>query len=251
MELSSLTPLDQAPSSSWATQVRQIYLPQTLFPSLQNIAVISVILGDYHFGALTATGKLLTWGKYLNGALGLSDPTHIEPGQPGGFSTQDDLQMALNGRRIQPPKVDIPTPVRFDYGEKKRKNMFCFATAAAGWHMGALVIKLEVRFTIPFVAPVTETLNQQTNPNDSDEDSTDESGPRMPGHYDTSTSQFSPPPREPREAHFFGPPAGVFRIGFAGRGSGRWFWAEYLKQTREDVVKSDNVITVSITIPTL
>jgi SCF-associated factor 1 len=177
--------------------------PPDVIPELQNISVISVVLGDYHFGALTATGKLLTWGQYSKGALGLGDPTHIEPGQPGGFSTQDDLQMALNGRRIQPPKVDIPTPVRFDYGEKKRKDMFCFAAAAAGWHMGALVIDLE------------------TNPNDSDEDSTDESGPRMPGHYDTSAPRFSPPPREPREAHFFGPPAGVFRIGFAGRGFGR------------------------------
>jgi SCF-associated factor 1 len=36
----------------------------TILPELQNKGVISVVLGDYHFGALTATGKLFTWGKY-------------------------------------------------------------------------------------------------------------------------------------------------------------------------------------------
>lgn len=36
----------------------------TILPELQNKGVISVVLGDYHFGALTATGKLYTWGVY-------------------------------------------------------------------------------------------------------------------------------------------------------------------------------------------
>jgi SCF-associated factor 1 len=35
----------------------------TVLPELQNKGVISVVLGDYHFGALTTTGKLYTWGK--------------------------------------------------------------------------------------------------------------------------------------------------------------------------------------------
>jgi len=34
----------------------------TILPELQNKGVISVVLGDYHFGALTASGKLFTWG---------------------------------------------------------------------------------------------------------------------------------------------------------------------------------------------
>jgi SCF-associated factor 1 len=38
----------------------------------------------------------------------------------------------------------VPTEVRFDHEEKKRKDMFCFAATAAGWHMGGLVIDLEV-----------------------------------------------------------------------------------------------------------
>lgn len=34
-----------------------------VIPELQNIGVISVVLGDYHCGALTEAGKLLTWGN--------------------------------------------------------------------------------------------------------------------------------------------------------------------------------------------
>jgi SCF-associated factor 1 len=87
-------------------------------------------------------------GKYSKGALGLGDPADIEPGQPGGFLTEGHRQIAVNHRRAEPPDVDVPTEVRFDYGEKKRKQMFCFAATAAGWHMGALVIDLEVSFCL-------------------------------------------------------------------------------------------------------
>jgi hypothetical protein len=38
----------------------------TVLPELQHKGVISVVLGDYHFGALTVTGKLLTWGTKLH-----------------------------------------------------------------------------------------------------------------------------------------------------------------------------------------
>lgn len=34
-----------------------------VIPELQNKGVIAVVFGDYHFGALTEDGKLLTWGK--------------------------------------------------------------------------------------------------------------------------------------------------------------------------------------------
>jgi SCF-associated factor 1 len=39
-------------SDVWATQAPEIV------PSLQGRNVISVVLGDYHFGALTARGEL-------------------------------------------------------------------------------------------------------------------------------------------------------------------------------------------------
>ena len=115
----------------------------TVNPALQNKSVISVVVGDYHFGALTATGKLLTWGGYSRGALGLGDPTKIEAGQPGGFSNEAHRLAALSRRAI-PPRVDVPTEVRFYRGSKKRKETFCFAAAARGWHTGALVIDLDV-----------------------------------------------------------------------------------------------------------
>lgn len=119
-----------------------------ILPALQNRGVISVVLGDYHYGALTVDGKLLTWGAYSKGALGLGDPTKIPVGQPGGFATEDQLQRATTRWRIlrqPPPNVVVPTEVRFDHGEKRRRERYCFAAAAAGWHMGALVIDLEVR----------------------------------------------------------------------------------------------------------
>ncbi|KIM90238.1 hypothetical protein PILCRDRAFT_811954 [Piloderma croceum F 1598] len=171
----------------------------TILPELQNKGVISVVLGDYHFGALTAAGKLFTWGQYSNGALGLGDPTDIEPGQPGGFLTQDHRQMALNRGRGDPPNVTVPTEVRF---EKKRKQMFCFAAAAAGWHMGALVIDLEM------------TADDDAE----DIEESDDNELHMPGHLGASAppSSFGPGELPP-----FARGARIFRVGFAGRGMNR------------------------------
>ncbi|PPQ67894.1 hypothetical protein CVT26_007094 [Gymnopilus dilepis] len=109
---------------------------------LQNKSVISVVIGDYHNAALTANGKLLTWGAYSNGALGLGDPFELEPGAPGGFASSEDRVAARRHWRT-PPSVQVPTEVRFDHNLKKPKDRFCFATTAAGWHTGALVIDLE------------------------------------------------------------------------------------------------------------
>jgi len=116
-----------------------------IIPALQNNDVISVVLGDYHYGALTSTGKLLTWGDYSLGALGLGDPGHIPPGQPGGYATEERRRAAVANGGPSPPKVLEPAEVSFG-----RRKMFCFAVAAAGWHMGALVIDLQVRFKFKF-----------------------------------------------------------------------------------------------------
>lgn len=115
-----------------------------IIPSLQHKAVISVALGDYHNAALTESGKLLAWGQYSSGALGLGDPTKLEPGAPGGFATQATLDTARSRRRGVPPSVEVPTEVRFDHGKQRSADRFCFAVAAAGWHTGALVIDLDV-----------------------------------------------------------------------------------------------------------
>lgn len=116
-----------------------------ILPTLQNSDVISVVIGDYHFGALTSTGKLLTWGAYSRGALGLGDPGNIPPGQPGGYATEDLRASAVAMGGPFPPSVSQPAEVSFSHGRERRENKFCFAVTAAGWHMGALVIDLQVR----------------------------------------------------------------------------------------------------------
>ena len=99
---------------------------------------------------MTANGKLLTWGAYSNGALGLGDPLKLKPGIPGAYSNGRELTAARSGGRprVNPVGAEIPTEVRFDHGSKKQRERFCFATTAAGWHTGALVIDLQVRLIL-------------------------------------------------------------------------------------------------------
>jgi SCF-associated factor 1 len=111
----------------------------TVIPSLQNRGVISVVLGDYHWGALLENGELLTWGGAHG--TGLGDPCDIEPGQPGGYRTQFEKENAH--AYISLPDVRTPAEVRFDHDLVERRNMFVFGAAAGGWHMGALVIGLD------------------------------------------------------------------------------------------------------------
>ncbi|OSX65942.1 hypothetical protein POSPLADRAFT_1165938 [Postia placenta MAD-698-R-SB12] len=136
---------------AYSTGARSVVLigkPNTLLtpqilPALQNREVISVVLGDYHYGALTASGTLLTWGAFSKGALGLGEPSHVPFGQPGGFVDEAQLEaagMRWGNPRFPPPAVEVPTEVRFDHRESRQ---FCFAVTAGGWHMGALVIGLE------------------------------------------------------------------------------------------------------------
>lgn len=93
-----------------------------IIPELQNRSVISIVLGDYHYGALTADGQLLTWGQYSDGALGLGEPIGFPLDKP----------------------VASPSPVHFNHGPNPGGRRFCFAATAAGWHTGALVVCLEV-----------------------------------------------------------------------------------------------------------
>jgi SCF-associated factor 1 len=116
----------------------------TIIPELQNRSVISVVLGDYHFGALTSSGKLLTWGQYSKGALGLGDPVKLPVGSPGGFTDERSRERAERITFGTPPGVTVPSEVRFDHGLKAEGKVerYCFAACASGWHTGALVIDL-------------------------------------------------------------------------------------------------------------
>ncbi|KAI0676091.1 RCC1/BLIP-II [Trametes maxima] len=126
-------------------------LAPTIIPELQNRAVISVVVGDYHYGALTDTGELLTWGAFSKGALGLGDPTLIPFGEPGGYADEQERRGAVHIRWgvMRPPEdVRVPTAVRFDHEGRRKRAKYCFAAAALGWHTGALVIDLDVRISL-------------------------------------------------------------------------------------------------------
>ncbi|KAI5123508.1 hypothetical protein M0805_006668 [Coniferiporia weirii] len=177
-----------------------------IIPALQYKSIISVVLGDYHSAALTADGKLYTWGAFSAGALGLGVPEELPVGAPGGYTTQGQLDRAREGRRVQVSNVGVPSEVKFDHGKKQKRDRFCFAATAAGWHTGALVIDLE---------PEDEREEQEVDERQDDADPTSQ----MPGH-------FSPLPRPPSlrygpgELPIFLTARGhlPFRIGFAGRG---------------------------------
>lgn len=173
-----------------------------ILPALQNNDVISVVLGDYHFGALTSTGKLLTWGEYSRGALGLGDPGKLSSGQPGGYRTEAHKRAAVANGGPYPPGISEPAEVSFGHEEAQKDKMFCFAVAAAGWHMGALVIDLESRTNVQ---------------KDNDEDE----GPPMPGRFPRPRETGESPQDYPGEPGQWGPPimTRAFRIGFAGRGA--------------------------------
>lgn len=115
----------------------------TIIRELQYKSVISVVLGDYHKGALTSEGKFLTWGQYSLGALGLGDPVNLEPGSPGGFATENQRLRALSTRAGTPPPVETPTEVVFGRKNGRPRDVFCLSAAAAGWHTGVLAIDQE------------------------------------------------------------------------------------------------------------
>jgi len=167
-------------------------------PALQDKSVISVLVGDWHNAALTSSGKLLTWGRYSAGALGLGDPTTLTPGQPGAFATQEQRLGALDRGFGDPPETTVPTEVRFDHARKTPKDRFCFSACAAGWQTGALVIDLQP---------------------DAEDEESEEELVEEPGGRIRRLGARSLPMQPPYGLGL--PMGGAFRIGFAGRGATR------------------------------
>ncbi|KIY71850.1 RCC1/BLIP-II protein [Cylindrobasidium torrendii FP15055 ss-10] len=178
--------------------------PQVI-PGLQRRGVISVVLGDWHYGALTTDGKVLTWGAYSNGALGLGDPTQLAVGTAGGYADEHSKQQAQERGRGAPPAVEVPTEVRFDHRRKTPKDRFCISLAASGWHTGALVIDLEEKEC------------------DNESDIEEETRPANPPLQPRMPHRFNPLPLDPNQTPFAGGLRGgpAFRVGFAGRGMNR------------------------------
>jgi len=121
----------------------------TIIPELQNRSVTSVVCGWNHSGALTSSGKLVMWGKYRNGVLGLGDPGELPAGSPGGYAEEEQRVQAQNYGR--PPDVIVPSEVRFDHGlrAKGRVERYCFAAAVYRSHGAALVIDLAEDEVLP------------------------------------------------------------------------------------------------------
>ncbi|KAJ1307014.1 hypothetical protein OPQ81_007993 [Rhizoctonia solani] len=111
-----------------------------IIPELQNRGVISVVLGDYHYCALTSRGELFSWGKYSNGALGLGRPTNPH-GRTLRLYNMTPQMMPYHFSHSPPQDAEVPTQVHFHH-EDNVKDRYVFAVTASGWHCGALVIDL-------------------------------------------------------------------------------------------------------------
>ncbi|KAJ7066554.1 regulator of chromosome condensation 1/beta-lactamase-inhibitor protein II [Mycena amicta] len=174
--------------------------------ALQDKSVISVLVGDWHYAALTATGKLLTWGGYSAGALGLGDPTQLPVGVPGGFATEQTRISALT-RIGTPPSTSVPTEVRFDHARKKPKDRFCLLACASGWQTGALVIDLQ--------------KDGDDEESEEEEELVESTPPQMQwGRARGRGGHLIP--HLPIGGHGGIGGNGIFRIGFAGRGAPRF-----------------------------
>ncbi|PCH35768.1 RCC1/BLIP-II [Wolfiporia cocos MD-104 SS10] len=139
--------------AAWTTSGRSIVLTGEIVeattpvirPALLDRAVTDVVFGNAHYGVLTAPGKLLTWGSCYDGVLGLGNPMCIPVGKPGGYASIDErLDAIRRGNEGTPPDVIRPAEVMFYQGRNAR-DTFCYAVAAAGRHMAALVSDSEVR----------------------------------------------------------------------------------------------------------
>lgn len=122
--------------------------PETLpriKPELQNRSVISVAIGDFHFGVLSSSGKLLMWGQNSKGALGLGDPHEFlaSSSSRGGPAGEEQQVQAHQPQTV----VTVPTEVRFDHYERLEGRggveRYCFAVIAGEHHTAALVVDLE------------------------------------------------------------------------------------------------------------
>jgi len=129
--------------------------PPTIIPELQNRSVISVVyarsnsglashLGSFtpsRFGALTSSGRLLTWGMDITGTLGFGDPQNLPP---GGYPEGSQVQALAGASQKAPLEVTVPSEVRFDFKLRARRRVerYCFATAVGDGHTGALVVDL-------------------------------------------------------------------------------------------------------------
>lgn len=97
-----------------------------ILPDLQGKLIKDVVVGDYHFLAITEAGELLSWGLELqsNGCLGLGRMETLD-------NYGDNIRREGSGLRVTNP-VTVSKPTIG--GQWLR-------VCAAGWHSGALYVE--------------------------------------------------------------------------------------------------------------
>ncbi|GAK67208.1 RCC1/BLIP-II protein [Moesziomyces antarcticus] len=127
-----------------------------MVPELQARGVIKVVMGDYHYGALTQQGEILTWGAFSKGALGnwpppwhlassTSDRTEAEQEGGGWLGNLVPLPRVLRPSRVprQTPRAghqDVHDPTQITIHPRGGAMPFAFDLAFAGWHSSALAM---------------------------------------------------------------------------------------------------------------
>lgn len=127
-----------------------------MVPELQARGVIKVVMGDYHYGALTQQGEILTWGAFSKGALGnwpapwhlgsgTPDRTEVAEGDRGWLGNLVPMPRMLRGSRAPrqaaragQDEVHDPTPIAIH--PRRGAMPFAFDLAFAGWHSSALAM---------------------------------------------------------------------------------------------------------------
>lgn len=105
-----------------------------IIDELQNQHIIHVVMGDYHYMALTDKGELLSWGMESGecGCLGLGAKDDVIKGHP-------DLQIEDLGVR---KGMRVNKPCRVKEPNNSLENGRWMAIAAAGWHSAGLYLPL-------------------------------------------------------------------------------------------------------------
>lgn len=97
-----------------------------IIPELQHRSIVSLSLADGHRAALSADGKVYTWGRSRSGALGIMNNFHA-------------------GERRLAETLDTPTQVIFNPKKLPEEQPICIAVIAAGIQTAALVLDLNCK----------------------------------------------------------------------------------------------------------
>ncbi len=102
-------------------------VPQ-IVPELQGRRVIKVTFGDWHQGALTDDGQVLTWGSWSQGALGLGGQVDASQSSPQGQLGHQPLEAYLPRQvsGVRPSRsslFNVPRAVRIP-AQSKSKVLF-------------------------------------------------------------------------------------------------------------------------------